>query len=203
MGLAYNNLHGSFIMNFVFIAFLLLCTIPLRVQLVTICDRLHFYKHFNVTFKKLYRVFQIVYGLYRVARQCHHLHHLHRPKKTIWRSSQQLTETLPPINECMQVLQTRLTLICHTKPSPLLTPQRILAPQQDWAIEELEIETLSEPLMPIEDRSLDNETSICQVQPLLGMTHRENLQLQNRNWPENIADILGTTACWRHSSSTT
>ena len=48
-------------------------------------------------------------------------------------------------------------------------------------MEELEIETLSEPLTPIEDRSLDNETPICQVQPLLGMTHRENLQLWNRN----------------------
>ena len=61
-------------------------------------------------------------------------------------------------------------------------------------MEEFEIETLSEPLMPIEDRSLDNETPICQVQPLLGTTHGENIQLQNRNQPEDIADILGTTA---------
>ena len=60
--------------------------------------------------------------------------------------------------------------------------------------EELEIGTLSEPLMPIEDRSSDNDTSICQVQPLLGTTYRENLQLQNRNQLEGIADILGTTA---------
>ena len=60
--------------------------------------------------------------------------------------------------------------------------------------EELEIETLSEPLMPIEDRSSDNETLICQVQPLLGTTHGENLQLRNRNRPEDIADVLGTTA---------
>ena len=70
------------------------------------------------------------------------------------------------------------------EPSPLLTPptpQRIPAPQQDQVTEELEIETFSEPLMPIEDRSLDNETPICQVQPLLGTTHRENLQLRNRN----------------------
>ena len=49
-------------------------------------------------------------------------------------------------------------------------------------------ETFSEPLTPIE------ETPICQVQPLLGTTHRENLQLQNRNALEDIADILGTTA---------
>ena len=48
--------------------------------------------------------------------------------------------------------------------------------------------------MPKEDRSSDNDTLISQVQPLLGTTHRENLQLQNRNQPEDISDILGTTA---------
>ena len=61
-------------------------------------------------------------------------------------------------------------------------------------MEELELETLSEPLVPIEDRSSDNDTPICQVQPLSGTTQRENLQLQNRNRPEDIADVLGTTA---------
>ena len=83
------------------------------------------------------------------------------------------------------------------EPSPLLappTPQKTPALQQDRAMEEFETETLSEPLMPIEDRSLDNETPICQVQPLLGTTHRENLQLWNRNRLEGITDILGTTA---------
>ena len=95
--------------------------------------------------------------------------------------NQLLIETLPPIDEGIQVLQTRPFIICHTKLSPLLTPQRIPAPQQDQVMEELEIETLSEPLMPIEDRSSDNETPIHQVQPLLGTTHGENLQLWNRN----------------------
>ena len=185
MSLADYDLHGSFIKNFIFIAFLLLCTIPLQVQLVTICGRLHFYKHFNVTFKKLYCVFQTVYRLYQVARQCHQLHvPEHRPKKTTQRLSQQLTETSPPIDKCIPVLKTRLILICYTEPSPLLTPptpQRIPAPQQDQVMEELETETFSEPLTSIEDRSSDSETPICQVQPLLGKTHRENLQSQNRN----------------------
>ena len=183
-GHAYSNLHGSFITNFIFIACLLLCTIPLRVQLVTICNRLHFYKNFNITFKKLYRVFQTVYRLYQVARQCHQLHvPEHRLTKTTQRLSQQLT-ALPPIDECIQVLKTRPILIRYTEPSPLLTPptpQRIPAPKQDRAMEELEIETFSEPLMSIEDKSPDNETPICQVQPLLGTTHRENSQLQHRN----------------------
>ena len=147
MGLAYYNLHGSFITNFIFIAFLLLCTILLRGQLVTICDRLHFYKHFNITFNKLYRVFQTVYGLYRVARQCHQLHvPKHRLKKTTQQSSQQLTETSPPIDECISILKTRPILICYMEPSPLLTPptpQRIPALQQNRAMEELETETFS------------------------------------------------------------
>ena len=60
--------------------------------------------------------------------------------------------------------------------------------------EELEIETLSESLVPIEDRSSDINTPIRQVQPLLGTTHRENLQFWNRNQPEDIADVLGTIA---------
>ena len=73
-GLAYHNLHRSFITNFIFIAFLLLCTIPIQVLVVTICDRLHFYKCFNVVFEKLYSIFQMTYGLYQVSRQCHQLH---------------------------------------------------------------------------------------------------------------------------------
>ena len=55
-------------------------------------------------------------------------------------------------------------------------------------MDEFQTETFSEPLMPIE------ETPIHQVQPLLGTTHRENLQLCIRNTPEDIADVLGTTA---------
>ena len=168
--LAYHILHGLFITNFIFIAFLLLCTIPLRVQLVTVCDRLHFYKHFNITFKKLHHVFQIVHGLYQVAKQCHQLHAPKcRLKKTTQGLSQQQIQTLPPTDECIPVFQTRPILICLMEPSPLLappTPQKIPALQQDQTMEEFQTETFSETLMPIEDRSSDNETPICQVQPL-------------------------------------
>ena len=54
------------------------------------------------------------------------------------------------------------------------------------------IKTVSQPPKPTEDRSLDNETPVQQVSPLLGTTHRENLQLWNRNSPEDISDVLGT-----------
>ena len=44
----------------------------------------------------------------------------------------------------------------------------------------------------MEDRPLDSETPIQQVSLLLGTTPRENFQLQNRNSPEDISDVLGT-----------
>ena len=79
---------------------------------------------------------------------------------------------------------TRLILIRYMEPSPLLTPstpQRILAPQQDRAVEEPEIRTPQDPLTPIEDRSSGSETPICQVQPVFSTTPTENLQLRDRN----------------------
>ena len=134
-GLAYHNLDGSFAMNFIFTTFLLLFTIPIQVQVVTICDRLHLYKWFNIVFKKIYHTSQAVYGLYQLDRECHQLHtpecHL---KKTAPRPCQQPMQTLPPLDEYIPALMTSLILICYTEPSPLLTPmtpQRIPAPQQD------------------------------------------------------------------------
>ena len=136
-------------------------------------------------------MFQIVLGLYWVARQCHQFYAPKlRLKQTIQGSSLHLIQTASPTDECIPVLQTRPILIYLTEPSPLLAPPipQILALQQDRVMEEFETKTLSEPLMPIE------EIPISQVQPLLGTTHRENLQLQNRNTPEDISDVLGTTA---------
>ena len=137
-------------------------------------DKLYFYKHFNTTFKKIYHLLQIVHGLYWVARQCHQFYAPKcRPKQTTQGSSLQLIQTMPPADECIPVFQTRLILIHLTEPSPILAPStpQPPAPQQDRAMEEFGAETLSEPLIPIE------ETSISQVQPLLGTTHRENLLL--------------------------
>ena len=82
------------------------------------------------------------------------------------------------------------------EPSPLLAPSTplTLALQEDRVTEESAPERVSEIFTPAEDRSSDNETPVRQVPPLLGTTHRENLQLQNRNNPEDISDVLGTNA---------
>ena len=45
---------------------------------------------------------------------------------------------------------------------------------------------------PTEDNASDGETPVSQVTLLLGTTLRENHQLQDRNTPDDISDILGT-----------
>ena len=198
MGPGYHNHDRSFAMNFIFTSFLLLFSIPIWIQVVTICNRLCLYKWFNVVFKKLYCTLQVVYGLYWLARECHRLHTPEcRLKKTAPRPCQQPMQTLPPLDEYIPALMTRLILIHYVEESPLLTPstpQRILAPHQDQAAEEPEIGASQEPLTSIEDWYSDSETPIHQVQPVLGTTPTENLQLRDRNRSEDIADILGTTA---------
>ena len=75
-------------------------------------------------------------------------------------------QTLPPLDEYIPALTTRPILIRYMEQSPLLTPstpQRILAPQQDWAAEDPEIGTPQDPPISIEDRSSDSETPIHQV----------------------------------------
>ena len=96
---------------------------------------------------------------------------------------------MPPTDDCIPGLQTRLT-----EPSPLLAPSTPQTPalQQDSLTEESTLKTVSQSPKPAEDRSLDSETPVQQVSPFLGTTHRENLQLRNRNRPEDISDVLGT-----------
>ena len=71
MGPAHHNSDASFVTHLIFTTFLLFFMIPIWVQVVTICDRLHFYKWFSVLFKKIYRILQAVWALYQLARECH------------------------------------------------------------------------------------------------------------------------------------
>ena len=100
---------------------------------------------------------------------------------------------MPPTDDCISGLQTRPILVL-TEPSPLLAPSTPQTPalQQDSMTEESTLKTVFQPPKPTEDRSLDSETPVRQVSPLLGTTHRENLQLRNRNSPEDISDVLET-----------
>ena len=123
------------LLHLIFAAFLLLFTIPIRVQVVTIGDRLHFYRWFSVLFKNFHRILQAVWGLYPLARECHRLQKpAHQLQKTALRPSQQLVQTSPLLDECVFASMTRPILIHQPEESPLLaslTSQEILAPQQD------------------------------------------------------------------------
>ena len=90
------------------------------------------------------------------------------------------------------------------EPPPNLTVNRkteILAPQEITFLQPLEIfpstqEHQEEPV-PSEsttDHHPVNETPVHPVEPVLGTTPLENRWLQNRNQPQDIADILGMTA---------
>ena len=166
--------------------------------MVTICDSLHFYRRFSVLFKKLYHILQAVWGLYQLAQECHQLQ---KPacqlQKTVPRSSQQLIQTSPPLDECVIASTTRPILICLTEESLLLasfSSQEIPAPQQDWASAEPELVNPQEPSTSTTEQHSICMTPIHQVKPVLGMTLTENQWLQNRNWPEDVTNILGTAA---------
>ena len=78
--------------------------------------------------------------------------------------------------------QTRLTLV-HDEYYPLLAP---------LMTEESTPKTVSQPPKPTEDKASDSETPIQQVTLLLGTTPREIFQLQHRNSPDDISNVLGT-----------
>ena len=131
-GLAHHSSDRSFVTHLIFTTFLLLFMIPIRVQVVTICDRLHFYRRFSVLFKKIYCILQLVWGLYQLARECHRLQKpVHQLQKIVSKPSQQ---TSLPLDKHVFASMTRPILIRHAEESPLftsLTSQEILAPQQD------------------------------------------------------------------------
>ena len=97
----------------------------------------------------------------------------------------------PPKDEYLEEAQSRQTLVIEDD-SSLLAPSSINRPE------------CKETLVPMERLESTTEvtsagdTLVSQVTPLLGITPCENTQLQNRNTPEDIADILGTRAFQRY-----
>ena len=76
--------------------------------------------------------------------------------------------------------------------SSLLTPLTIDEPE--W---KETFKTMERPESTA-DTSPEGETLISQVMPLLGTTPNENTQIQHRNMPEDISDILGTRVYQRY-----
>ena len=121
-GPAHHNFDGSFITHFIFTAFLLLFTIPICVQVVTIYDRLHFHRWMRALFKNFHCIFQAVLGLYQLAQECCSLQEpTHRLQEPPLRTNQDLVQTSPPPDELLFVLTTRSILICQPEESPSTT----------------------------------------------------------------------------------
>ena len=141
---------------------------------------------------KIHCVLKTVIGLYRVASQCRQFYAPERKSKRNKQGlNQRLIQTAPMTDECIAGLQTRPILVL-AESSPLLassTPQTP-ALQQDSVTEESTSKAVSQPPKPTEDRSSDSKTPVQQVSLLLGTTLRENLQLQNRNSPDDISYVL-------------
>ena len=86
-------------------------------------------------------------------------------------------QSAPLIDEYTLGIQTRPTLVLDDDPL-LLTPKEVSKPTKH----------LTSPA----DTTPEGATPVSQVMPLLGATPSENNQIQHRNRPDDISDILGT-----------
>ena len=188
-GLAINTVKGFFVMYCITLTFLLLCLVPFRVQLVTSCNKLrklHFFNIFTGVFVKIFCVWNIITGLYWVAYQCGHFQApVPKLKRDKCELNQKPVQSAPPIDEYTTGSQIRPTLVLDDN-SPLLPP---------LTTEESTSKAVFQPTKQpksAEDKASEGETPVSQVTPLLGTTPSENSQLQHRNTPDDISDILGT-----------
>ena len=180
-GLAITTAQEFFVTYCRTFTFLLLFLVPFRVQLFTGCDNLHKLLCFNIftgVFVKIFCIWNIITALYWVVHQCGHFH---APVTKLKRDKCDLNhkpiQSAPPIDEYTTGIQTRPTLVLDDD-SPLLTPKEVSKPTKQ----------LKSPA----DTTSEAETPISQVMPLLGTTPSKNNQIQHRNRPEAILDILGT-----------
>ena len=192
-GLAFIATQEFFVTYCITFVFFLLCVVPFRVQLVDISHKLLRFDTFTGIFMKILCIWNIILGLYRVAHECGHskapMPKLHKEN---CEQDQWPLQSAPPLkDEYLVGIQTRQTLVIEDN-SSLLTPLTIDEPE--WK------ETSQTKKQPesTTDIILEGETLISQVTPLLGTTPSKNTQIQHRNMPEDISDILGSRVYKRY-----
>ena len=176
-----NTAEGFFVTYCITVLFLLLCFVPLWVDLVTGCDilhKLHCFDIFTTVFVKIFCIWNIITGLYWVAHQSGHFQALVPKFKRDKCELNQQPLHLPPIDAYIIETKTRWTLVLEDNSSQL-TP---------LTIEKSTLKTAKQP----DDRTSEGETPVSQVTPLLGITPSETSQIQHTNTPDDILDILGT-----------
>ena len=97
----------------------------------------------------------------------------------------------PPKDEYLEEAQQRQMLVIEDD-SSLLAPPSINEPECKETL------VTTERPEPTAEATSAGDTLISQVTPLLAITPHENTQLQSRNTPEDITDILGTRAFQRY-----
>ena len=107
------------------------------------------------------------------------------------KDQQQPLSVPPPKDEYLEEAQPRQTLVIEDD-SSLLAPSSINEPECKETL------VLTERPEPMTEVTPAGDTFVSQVTPLLGITPHENTQLQSRNMPEDIADILGTRTFQRY-----
>ena len=169
--------------------FFILFVVPFRVHFVDISRELLSLHIVTGIFLKTFCAWNIIIRLYRAACECGHLEapmpKLQKDKRI---QDQQLLQSAPlPKDKYLEEAQPRQMLVIEDD-SSLLAPSSINEPEHKETLVPME-----RPEFPAEATSA-GDTLVSQVTLLLGITLSENTQLQNRNTPEDIADILGTRA---------
>ena len=168
-GLAITTAQGFFVTYCITFTFLLLCLVPFWVQLVTNCDNLHKLHCFNIftgVFVKIFCIWNIITGLYRVAQQSGHFQApMPKLKRDKHELNQKPIQSAPPIDKYTIGIQTRPTLVLNNN-FPLLTP---------LATEEYTLKAVFQPTKQL--KSAEDETPVSQVTPLLGTTPSEKSQI--------------------------
>ena len=101
------------------------------------------------------------------------------------KDQQRLLSVPPPKDEYLEEAQPRQMLVIEDD-SSLLAPASINEPECKETLVQME---RPEPMTEV---ASTGDTFVSQVTPSLGITPHENTQLQSRNTPQDIADILGT-----------
>ena len=192
-GPAFIATQEFFVMYCLTFVFFLLCMVPFRVQLVDILRKLPHFNIFTGIFVKIFCVWNIIIGLYQVAHECGHSQApVPKLQKEKCEQDQQPLQSAPlPKDEYLVGTQTRQTLVIEDN-SSLLTPLTIHEPEWKETFQMMERPESTADTIP------ESETLISQVTPLLGTTPSENTQIQHRNTPEDISDILGTRVYQRY-----
>ena len=171
-GPAITTAQEFFITYCIIFTFLLLFLVPFRVQLVNNLRKLRCFNILTGIFMKIFCIWNIIIGLYRVACQCGHsqapVPKLKRDKCEL--NQQPLQSALPLIDEYLVGIQTRQTLVINDNPSPLAS---LTIEKPEWK------ETFQMTKQPESTAYTipEGETLISQVMPLLGTTPSENSQL--------------------------